>query len=51
MTTTLETIALILTLGVAATIASDTISVETETTTIFCAEPDSGGTYPPPPQN
>ncbi|MBI2428056.1 MAG: hypothetical protein HYV29_04555 [Ignavibacteriales bacterium] len=51
MTTTLETIALIIALGIAVTTTTTDTNIETGTTTVVCAEPGTGGVYPPPPTN
>ncbi|MEW5800109.1 MAG: hypothetical protein AB1728_14005 [Bacteroidota bacterium] len=51
MTSTLETIALIITLGVAVTTTIVETSVDAEVTTVLCSEPGGSGVNPPPPQN
>lgn len=51
MTSTLETIALIVTLGVTVSTTVVETSVETEITSVLCSEPGGGVAYPPPPQN
>lgn len=51
MKSTLETIALALTLGVVIVATTENATVDTEITTVLCSEPGGGGVLPPPPQN
>lgn len=48
MTTTLETIALIVALGIAVTTTTFSTSVDTQATVCLSTDPPNGGSVPPP---